>query len=78
MKKTNNLYYKLNYEILSETTDNLGDFQISVLIGLMLGEASLYRTSTTSNTRLEFSFGEKYKLFAEKIETNLNYLLVHL
>ena len=38
-------------------------------MGLMLGDASLYRTSSTSNTRLEFSFGEKYKLFAEKIET---------
>jgi LAGLIDADG DNA endonuclease family len=72
MKKTNILYNKLNYEILSETTNNLSDFQISVLIGLMLGDASLYRTSSTSNTRLEFSFGEKYKLFAEKIEIIFN------
>jgi hypothetical protein len=72
MKKTNILYNQINYENLSETTDNLSEFQISVLIGLILGDASLYRTSVTSNTRLEFSFGEKYKLFAEKIETIFN------
>jgi hypothetical protein len=53
MKKTNILYNISNSEILSETTNNLSDFQISVLIGMMLGDASLYRTSPTSNTRLE-------------------------
>lgn len=68
MKKTNTLFNKINLETLSETTDNLSDFQVSVLIGLILGDASLSRASITSNTRLEFSFGEKYKLFAEKIE----------
>lgn len=38
-----------------------------ILIGLMLGDGSLYRTSKTSNTRLEMSFGTNYKQFAEKI-----------
>lgn len=50
MKKTNILYNKINYEVLSETTDNLSYFQISVLIGLMLGDASLFRTTISSNT----------------------------
>jgi hypothetical protein len=72
MKKTNILYNEINLEILSESTENLSDFQKSVLIGLMLGVASLYRSSPTSNTRLELSFGEQYKFFAEKIETIFN------
>lgn len=38
-----------------------------VLIGLMLGDGSLYRPSETSNTRFEMSFGTKYKLFADSI-----------
>lgn len=38
-----------------------------VLIGLMLGDGSLYRPSKTSNTRFEMSFGTKYKLFADSI-----------
>lgn len=38
-----------------------------VLIGLMLGDGSLYRPSKTGNTRFEMSFGTKYKLFAESI-----------
>jgi hypothetical protein len=33
----------------------------------MLGDGSLYRTSKTSNTRLEMSLGTNYKQFAEKI-----------
>ena len=72
MKKTNILYNEINLEILSESTENLSDFQNSVLIGLMLGDGSLYRSSPTSNTRLELSFGKKYKFFAEKIETIFN------
>lgn len=36
----------------------------SVLIGLMLSDGSLYKSSPTSNVRLEMSFGEKYKEFA--------------
>ena len=40
----------------------------SIIIGLMLGDGSLYKSSPTSNTRLEMSFGEKYKEFAESLE----------
>jgi hypothetical protein len=68
LKKTNLLLNKIYLEILSETKYNLSEFQISFLIGLILGDASLSRASISSNTRLDFSFGEKYKLFAEKIE----------
>lgn len=39
----------------------------SILIGLMLSDGSLYRSSKTSNCRFEMSFGTKYKLFAESI-----------
>ena len=37
----------------------------SILIGIMLGDGSLYKSSHTSNTRLEMSFGEKYESFAK-------------
>ena len=36
----------------------------SIIIGLILSDASLYRSSPTSNTRLELSFGQDYKEFA--------------
>jgi LAGLIDADG DNA endonuclease family len=36
----------------------------SVFIGIMLGDGSLHRSSPTSNVRFEFSFGQKYELFA--------------
>lgn len=39
----------------------------SVLIGIMLGDGGIYRTSLTSNARFEMSFGEKYKDFAESL-----------
>jgi hypothetical protein len=35
-----------------------------VLIGIMLGDGSLYRSSPTANVRFEMSFGENYKDFA--------------
>jgi LAGLIDADG DNA endonuclease family len=38
-----------------------------ILIGIMLGDGSLYRSSTTSNSRFEMSFGSNYKQFAESI-----------
>jgi hypothetical protein len=47
--------------------NQLPDNLHSILIGLMLGDGSLSRTSKTSNTRLEMSFGTNYKQFAEKI-----------
>ena len=40
----------------------------SILIGLMLGDAGIYKSSKTSNSRLEMSFGTNYKQFAEYIE----------
>jgi hypothetical protein len=36
----------------------------SILIGLILSDAGLYRSSPTSNTRFEMSFGQAYKEFA--------------
>ena len=36
----------------------------SILIGLILSDAGLYRSSLTANTRLEMSFGQAYKEFA--------------
>ena len=39
----------------------------SILIGIMLGDGSISRTSHTSNCRFEMSFGFKYKDFAESI-----------
>lgn len=33
----------------------------------MLGDGGIYRTSTTSNSRFEMSFGSKYKSFSESI-----------
>ena len=39
----------------------------SILIGIMLGDGGMYRSSLTSNARLEMSFCEKYKSFAESL-----------
>jgi len=39
----------------------------SVLIGIMLGDGGIYRTSPTSSDRFERSFGENYKNFAESL-----------
>jgi LAGLIDADG DNA endonuclease family len=39
----------------------------SILIGIMLGDGGMYRSSLTSNARLEMSFDEKYKSFAESL-----------
>lgn len=39
----------------------------SILIGIMLGDGGMYRSSITSNARLEMSFGAKYKSFAESL-----------
>jgi hypothetical protein len=40
----------------------------SILIGIMLGDGFLYRSSPTANTRFEMSFGTNYKMYAESIE----------
>jgi len=39
----------------------------SVLIGIMLGDGGIYKTSSTSNSRFEMSFGQHSQQFAEKI-----------
>ena len=44
----------------------------SILIGIMLGDGSLYKSSPTSNSRLEMSFGENYYLYAKHIESLFN------
>ena len=44
----------------------------SILVGLILGDAGLYKSSPTSNTRLEMSFGSNYKDFAEFIQKLLS------
>nr|YP_009710765.1 LAGLIDADG endonuclease type 2 [Amanita thiersii]QFZ98714.1 LAGLIDADG endonuclease type 2 [Amanita thiersii] len=38
-----------------------------ILIGLMLGDGSISKSSPTSNSRFEMSFGSNYKQFAESI-----------
>jgi hypothetical protein len=44
----------------------------SILIGLMLGDGYLYKTSLTSNSRFEMSFGKDRELFAEWIAKLFN------
>lgn len=51
---------KLNTNFLPENLH-------SILIGLMLGDGHLYKTSPTSNTRFEIAFGNDRKLFADWI-----------
>ena len=36
-----------------------------ILIGIMLSDGGLYRSSPTANVRFEMSFGQKYKNYAE-------------
>ena len=38
-----------------------------IFIGIMLGDGAIYRTSKTSNSRFEMSFGQDCKQFAESI-----------
>lgn len=45
----------------------LPPFLEKVLIGLMLGDGNLSRSSITSNSRFEMSFGQKYKDYADSI-----------
>lgn len=64
---------KLNYSILN-TEKNINTKNICnlseksdlhfILIGLMLGDGSLYRSSPTSNVRFEMSLGQNYEVFA--------------
>src|SRR5688572_16211255 len=39
----------------------------SILIGILLGDGGLYRSSEKANVRFEMSFGQYYKEYAESI-----------
>ena len=45
---------QINKNFKTLTPDSL----ISVLIGILLGDGGIYRTSSTSNCRFEMSFGQ--------------------
>ncbi len=62
----NNLINNNNFNQLSKLT-YLPENLHFILIGILLGDGSIYRYSTTSNSRFEMSFGTKYKKFAESI-----------
>ena len=49
---------------MNNIKNNLPQELHSILIGLMLSDGSLYRSSPTANVRFELSFGEKYKELA--------------
>ena len=79
MKNTNILYISQSHsssfqwsyikQIKEEIIENKKDSIIhSIIIGLVLGDGSLYKNYLDSNARLELSFGEKYKNFALSIE----------
>lgn len=56
-----------NTQILLNKETSLPESLNSVLIGIMLGDGGIYRTSSTSNSRFEMSFGQHSQQFAEKI-----------
>jgi len=56
-----------NTQILLNKETLLPESLNSVLIGIMLGDGGIYRTSSTSNSRFEMSFGQHSQQFAEKI-----------
>lgn len=56
-----------NTKILLNKETSLPESLNSVLIGIMLGDGGIYRTSSTSNSRFEMSFGQHSQQFAEKI-----------
>ena len=61
MKNTNNI---TNLPSTVSFPGKLPEELNSILIGIMLSDGGLYRSSPTANTRFEMSFGEKYKEFA--------------
>nr|YP_010846142.1 LAGLIDADG homing endonuclease [Cyathus stercoreus]WEV87329.1 LAGLIDADG homing endonuclease [Cyathus stercoreus] len=50
--------------INNKTNNNLPQELHSILIGIMLSDGGLYRSSPTANVRFEMSFGEKYQSLA--------------
>lgn len=70
MKNTTKLFneFSINSKALNIQSDvQLSKTLNSILIGIMLGDGGIYRTSVTSNSRFEMSFGGDYKQFAESI-----------
>jgi hypothetical protein len=64
MKKTIILFNLNNSNINNlANVNSLLETLNSVLIGIMLGDGSLYRSSLTSDTRFEISFGKNIKVF---------------
>jgi hypothetical protein len=59
INKTANININQNGPYLSANTD-----LHSILIGIMLGDGSLFRSSPTANVRFEMSFGQKYEEFS--------------
>jgi len=57
---------------MNNIKNNLPQELHSILIGLMLSDGSLYRSSPTANVRFELSFGEKYKELAFHIGEMFN------
>ena len=49
---------------INNNNTNLPQELNSILIGIMLSDGGLYRSSPTANARFEMSFGEKYKSLA--------------
>jgi LAGLIDADG DNA endonuclease family len=66
LKNNKGKYYTTNNINFPCSLSNLGDLN-SILIGIMLGDGSLYRSSPTANVRFEMSLGQKYKEFALEI-----------
>ena len=70
MKKTTIKYNNFNNNNNLNNNNNNQNISVlpvelnSILIGTMLGDGGLYRSSPTANVRFEMSFGEKYKEFA--------------
>ena len=66
INKNKGRYYATNditsLQSLSSFSD-LSNFS-SILIGIMLGDGSLYRSSPTANVRFEMSLGQNYEEFA--------------
>jgi hypothetical protein len=59
INKTANININQNGPYFSANTD-----LHSILIGIMLGDGSLFRSSPTANVRFEMSLGQKYEEFA--------------
>jgi hypothetical protein len=69
MKRTNINYNKISINNTVKLNINHNSFSLPInlhyiLIGIILGDGSLQRSSSKSNVRLEMSFGQKYEELA--------------